>query len=88
VPDRNHPTVTYSDLCGTLTVDGITVDVQIYRLGQDAQWVLEVVNIAGSSTVWDDPFETDRDALSAFEQVVIEEGIETFLDNGNAETLH
>jgi hypothetical protein len=87
VPDRS-PSIIYSDLCCTLTLDGITVDLQIYRDQESSRWVLEVVNEAGSSTLWDELFDTDRDALLAFEQVVIDEGMKTFLDNGDVQTLH
>jgi len=87
VPDRD-PHIIYSDLCCTLTLDGVTVDVQIFRLKHDPKWTLEVVNETGGSTVWDDPFDTDQDALAAFEQTAIDEGTETFLDDGDVETLH
>jgi hypothetical protein len=87
VPDR-EPHIIYSDLCCRLTLDGVTVDVHIYRLEHDLKCVLEVANEAGNSTLWDDLFDTDQDALTAFEQVVIEEGMETFLDDGDIETLH
>ena len=50
--------------------------------------VLEVANEAGNSTLWDELFDTDQDALTAFEQVIIEEGMETFLDGNDIETLH
>jgi hypothetical protein len=82
------PSIIYSELCCTLTLDGITVDLQIYRLEQDARWVLEVVNDAGSSTIWEDQFDTEQDALKAFEEIVIDEGLKVFLDNGDVETLH
>jgi hypothetical protein len=42
-----------------------------------------VVNNRGTSIVWDDKFATDDLALAAFEQVVAEEGMATFLDSGN-----
>ena len=87
MPDPSPPII-YSDLCCTLTLDGITVDLHIYRHQESPRWVLEVVNEAGSSTLWDELFDTDREALLAFEQVVIDEGMKTFLDNGDVQTLH
>lgn len=87
VPDRD-PDITHSDLSRTVSDNGVTVRVEIYRLASDRRWQLEVINEAGTSTVWDEPFDTDQAALEAFEQAVEEEGIETFLDNGEAETLH
>lgn len=43
-------------------------------------WTLEVVKERGTSTVWDDPFDTDRDADAAFRDTLAREGIEAFLD--------
>ncbi len=57
--------------------------MKIYRLEQDPQWVLEVVNEAGTSTVWDVLFDTDDEAFAAFRLTVEEEGMEAFLDNNN-----
>jgi hypothetical protein len=86
VPD--DPGIIYSDLCRTITLDGITVDVHIYRLEHDPKWALEVANEAGNSTLWDDLFETDTEAYAAFSATVQEEGLQTFLDDGDFETLH
>ena len=80
--DRDPDLVT-SGLSRTITVDGVTVEVNIYRLEHDAQWALEVVNAEGTSTVWDAVFETDEEALEAFQLTVQEEGMEAFLDRGN-----
>ncbi len=80
--------IVYSDLCRTVAADGVSVEVHIYRSRDAADWALEVVNEAGTSTVWDNLFETDHHALEAFEQVLADEGIETFFDGGDAETLH
>lgn len=85
--DRD-PNIIYSDLCHSLTAEGITVTVHIYRLEHDPKWALEVVNECGTSTVWDDLFDTDQQALDALELTVAEEGIETFLDGNDPETLH
>jgi len=55
--------------------DGYTLDVQIYSSGRD-DWLLEVVNEAGTSIVWDEPFETDRLAWEEFERCLHEEGVD------------
>ena len=81
MPDR-HPNIITSRLSRTVAADGVTVVVNIHRLEDDAQWVLEVVNEVGTSTVWDDPFFTDEEAYAAFQQTVEDEGMETFLDRG------
>ena len=82
VQDRD-PNIVESSLSRSLTVHGVTVEVRIYRLETDPQWALEVVNDAGTSTVWDTQFDTDDEAFVAFQLVVEEEGIETFLDSDN-----
>jgi hypothetical protein len=87
VSDRS-PAIIYSDLCCTVTFAGITVEVQIYRSEHDPKWALEVVTEDGNTTLWDKMFHTDEEALATFEQTVIDEGIETFLDDGDVETLH
>ena len=82
MPDRD-PNIVTSGLSRTVTVDGVTVVVNIYRLEHDPQWVLEVVNEVGTSTVWDAPFDTDQEANDAFQLTVDEEGMEAFLDRTN-----
>ena len=82
MPDRD-PNIVTSGLSRTVTVDGVTVVVNIYRLEHDPQWALEVVNEVGTSTVWDAPFDTDEEANDAFQLTVAEEGMEAFLDRTN-----
>lgn len=82
MPDRD-PNIVTSGLSRTVTVDGVTVVVNIYRLEHDRQWALEVVNEVGTSTVWDAPFDTDEEANDAFQLTVAEEGMEAFLDRTN-----
>ena len=82
MPDRD-PNIVTSGLSRTVTVDGVTVVVNIYRLEHEPQWALEVVNEIGTSTVWDAPFDTDEEANDAFQLTVAEEGMEAFLDRTN-----
>ena len=44
----------YSKHCQTVSRDGKTVKVEIYGSGKN-DWILEVVDEDGNSTVWDDP---------------------------------
>ena len=46
----------------------------IYR-PDDSKWTLEVVDSAGTSTVWDDQFDTDEAAHAEFRRCIAEEGI-------------
>ena len=80
--DRD-PNIVHSGLSRTVTVQGVSVEVLIYRLEHDPKWALEVVNDAKTSTVWDTLFDTDAEALEAFELTLNEEGIEAFLDRSN-----
>lgn len=82
VPMRERePNLVTSSLSGRITRDGITVEVSIIRLEHSPEWTLEVVNPAGTSIVWDDPFLTDDEAFAEFEKTVKEEGIACFLDS-------
>jgi len=77
------PKIVRSELSRTVQKDGVTVEVLIIRLEAESKWSLEVVNAAGTSTVWDDLFASDKAAYAQFERTVTEEGIRAFLDNAN-----
>ncbi len=77
------PNIVHSGLSGPITEQGITVDIRIYRLEEQPGWSLEVVNATGTSTVWDDLFETDELAFTEFRRTVAEEGMGVFVDRGN-----
>ena len=66
----------YSAHCQTVTLDGKTVKVEIYSSGKN-DWILEVVDEDGNSTVWDDPFPTDAGAYKEFQRTLDEEGIDS-----------
>lgn len=80
--DRD-PNIITSGLSRTVTRDGVTVELAIYRLEHDPKWTMEVINAAGTSTVWDELFETDEDAQREFQRTLDEEGMGAFLDTGN-----
>ena len=67
-----------SPLCQELNDDGKTVDVQIYR-GGGSDWILEVVDEYGNSTVWDDQFASDAEALNELKATIEAEGIESLI---------
>ena len=68
------PKISSSPLSGPFTESGLTVEVRIYRL-EGSKWTLEVVDSEGTSTVWDDQFETDAEAKAEFNRCIAEEGI-------------
>jgi hypothetical protein len=65
----------YSKHCQSVTRNGKTVKVEIYSSGKN-DWILEVVDEENNSTVWDDPFDTNDEALSEFERTLKKEGTE------------
>jgi len=82
------PEIEHSPLCGRVTRDGITIQVQIYRLaGSTDGWSLEVVDQEDASTVWDDLFATDEEAYAEFYRTLETEGIRSFAERpaGTAE---
>jgi hypothetical protein len=81
--DESHEI--HSNLSSRLTVGGICVNVQIFRLDFYHLWALEVVTERGGSLVWDELFETDEEALAAFEAGAEELGVAGFLSNAHWE---
>jgi uncharacterized protein len=57
---------------------GKRLRVNIVRLATEPGWSLEVVNDHNTSIVWEDQFDTDRDADAAFQNALAEEGFEAF----------
>ncbi|GKT25211.1 UPF0149 family protein [Acidovorax sp. SUPP3334] len=68
----------HSPLTQTYRADGHTLHIQIYR-SSDSPWVLEVEDELGTSTVWEDPFETDKAALETALLAIESEGIRKFV---------
>ena len=70
----------HSLLTQTYSADGHTLRIQIYR-SRDSLWILEIVDEQGTSTVWDDPFDSDKAALETAFLAIEEEGIHSFVTN-------
>jgi hypothetical protein len=68
------PKIITSPLSGPFSEGGLTIDVQIYRVEHE-KWALEIIDSEGTSTVWDDQFETDEAAHAEFRRCIAEEGI-------------
>ena len=83
---KQDPKLVSSSYAGPVTRQGVTVRLEIYRLDDDLQWVLEVVNENGTSTVWDELFDTDSAAYAAFQSTVEDEGMSAFLDESSGVT--
>jgi len=74
----------HSPLTRTHSADGHTLQIQIYR-SADSPWILEIEDELGTSTVWDEPFDTDTAALEAAFLAIEEEGIHAFVTNAQRE---
>jgi hypothetical protein len=77
------PNIVTSGLSRALHVDGLNLQIEIYRLEHQTEWTLEVVEEDGTSTTWDDPFETDQAALDEALRTIRENGVSAFQDGGN-----
>jgi hypothetical protein len=77
------PNVVFSGLSREVQVDGFDLQIEIYRLEDQKYWTLEVIDEKGTSTVWDDPFGTDQEALDEAQKTILKEGIGAFHDSGN-----
>ena len=74
------PGIVMSPLCREISEDGIRIQVDIYRGEDESEWILEVVDEENASTVWDEPFDTDQEALDAVMKVIEHDGIRSLLD--------
>jgi|LWDU01.1.fsa_nt_gi uncharacterized protein len=70
--------VKMSPLSKEHSVDGKTVKIDIYE-DHKGGWILEVVDEYGNSTIWDDPFKSDEDAMNEVMKTIKEEGIDTLI---------
>ena len=66
---EKDPAIITSRHNGYVTRDDVTVELCIYRL-ENTKWTLEVVDADGTSTVWDDEFETDDAAYAEFQKTI------------------
>jgi uncharacterized protein len=71
-------TIIHSPLTRTHSADGYTLRIDIYRLANEP-WILEIVDELGTSTVWDDPFDTDTAALKAALEAIERDGVHSFV---------
>ena len=68
-----------SRLSRRISKDGMTVEVHIFRGEDDPGWILQVVDQEGGSTVWDDLFPTEEEALAEALNTIETEGIACFV---------
>ena len=73
-------------LCRGINGDGTKIQADIYRGEDDSGWILEVIDEENASTVWNDPFNTDREALDTVMEVIEKDGIRSFLEGDPVES--
>jgi hypothetical protein len=76
----NDDEIINSPLEQAITRDDVSVEIHIYRGPDEDKWILEVVSPAGGSTVWEDRFATDQEALDEAMSAIETEGIEVFAE--------
>ncbi len=75
---EDDPEVLHSPLERTVTVSDISVAICIYRGSEQEEWILEIQDPLGGSTLWHDRFASDQDALDEALQAIEKDGIESF----------
>ncbi len=70
--------VKMSPLSQAISSGGMTVRVDIYE-GGSGKWILEIVDEYNNSTVWDDTFESDSEALTEAKKTILEEGVSSLI---------
>ncbi|MCL1127492.1 hypothetical protein [Shewanella surugensis] len=69
--------LTFSPLSRKFEQGGQSVEIDIFK-GDTKGWILEIIATCGTSTVWEDPFESDQAALDEALTAISNEGIESF----------
>lgn len=78
----NDPELEYSPLTQTITEHDRSIDVYIYREKGGSEWYLEVVDDQDNSSVWEDAFASDKQALNLVNKIIAQEGFTIFLGPG------
>lgn len=80
---EREPNLIISSASQRIVEDGVPFKVDIYKLEGGDGWSLEVVTEDGTSIVWDDLFDDDRDALEEAVTTIRREGAVAFVDGGS-----
>jgi len=84
---QTDPTPYESPLSQYVSRDGLTVRVDIYEDGEGG-WILEVVDSYNNSTVWQDPFPSDEEALVEALRTIEEDGIASLIGERSQGSTH
>lgn len=80
---EREPNLIISGASQRIVEDGVPFKVDIYKLEGGDGWSLEVVTEDGTSIVWDDLFDDDRDALEEAVTTIRREGAVAFVNGGS-----
>jgi hypothetical protein len=80
---EREPNLIISSASQRIVEDGVPFKVDIYKLEGGDGWSLEVVTEDGTSIVWDDLFDDDRDALEEAVTTIRREGAVAFVNGGS-----
>ncbi len=78
-----EPNLIFSRASQRIVEDGVPFKVDIYKLEGGDGWSLEVVTEDGTSIVWDNLFEDDRDAFEEALSTIRIEGAMAFANGGS-----
>ena len=87
MPDYTEDDLIESLLDQKYTKDGKSVEIEIYRMPNTA-WNVQVVDTFGNSTVWDDEFESDTEALQFVLAEIERDGIDEFIGQPGFKITH
>jgi uncharacterized protein len=76
---NEDPEIEVSEQSQNISSGGKSLSVEIYRIKGTSDWSLEIVDENGNSTVWDDLFASDKDAITEAKKAILEETAETFI---------
>ena len=71
------------DITKEIEKDGLKVTIEVYK-ADEGGWILEIVDEGWNSTVFDDLFQTAKEALDAGIKAIEEEKIQTFIGDSTA----
>lgn len=67
-----------SELSRTYREGDLSVEIDIYE-DDEGGWLLEIIDEDDNSTLWEDAFDSEEEALDEALDALSEEGIETFV---------
>lgn len=80
---EQEPDLVFSSKCGPIHIGGYKFGVEIYRLEDEPQWTLEVIDEENASHVWDEQFKTAIEARQAALSEIKKVGPKAFMYGHN-----